>query len=153
MQLYLVRILYHLFCSPCRIPSFSIFCKALWRQGYLRKSSIQPHHSVAFCSCLQLLRTRFLEQKLRDRWGNSEKDEGHDDSLPIEAPTLMAVRPFNSLGKPLPPDSVLSSGEVVWRFLAPLLRQLDNSGIDVIVLKMLLFCNFEKLWNAFCGVE
>ena len=65
---------------------------------------------VIFHSCLQLLQTGLLEQKLRDRWGRGEKKEGQDNILLIEASTLMAVRPLNSLGKPFPPDSRLTSG-------------------------------------------
>ena len=50
----LPHILQHLFCSLCRIPSFSIFCKASPRQGHLRKSPrVQPHVQAPFCSCLQ----------------------------------------------------------------------------------------------------
>ena len=35
--------------------------------------------------------------------GKGRKEGGQDDSLPIEAPTLMAVRPFKQFGQATPP--------------------------------------------------
>ena len=63
-----------------------------------------------FLSCLQLLRTGLLEQKLRDGWGRGEKKKGQDNVSLIKAGNFNCARPFNSLGKPFPPDSGLSSG-------------------------------------------
>ena len=43
----------------------------------------------------------------------AKRKEGQDNVSLVKDKTLMAVRPFNSLGKPFPPDSGLSSDEVV----------------------------------------